>query len=574
MQGTIEEGVLPGLLREIYVGRKSGTLQFLRGGERYSLRFARGTMVNVNTNVTEGRLGEVLEKHGLVSAHDLARAASLVVREKMRLGQALIKLGVLEASRLEDVIALHVHDNLARVFTWNEGTYEFVEEEVSEEESGLTLKLSTGELILEAVSATSDPDVVRYALGDIDRVLQHSPDPLLRFQKITLSPTDGFVLSRVDGTTSAREIITLIPLPADETRKSLLGLLCTGILEYGEKKARATAPPPRPGPSPATPPPVSAVPPSPAPPLSPPPAASPPPAPAPEPAPEPAPAPAPAPAQNPPPAPSASSPAAPLSSPAAAAPSAESGGSRRTEIQDAFATMKTKNFFELMGIEVTATEAQVKEAYFRLAKRFHPDVHHVESLGDLRDQLEALFIQLGEAYETLKNPKTREAYEARLQAGPPGPEPPPDPDAIARYAEDEIRQAEKLLEKEKYWDAIQLLDTAIPRAKNPKLIARGHIAMAKAKLKNPKWVKDAENTLKELVRIDPKHVEAHFLLGSIYKTGGLKARSESMFRKVLELQPDHEGALSEIGPLPVESPNPEGGSTGGGLIKKLFKRGR
>ncbi len=246
--------------------------------------------------------------------------------------------------------------------------------------------------------------------------------------------------------------------------------------------------------------------------------------------------------------------------------------------------MKQKNFFELMGIERTATETQVKEAYFRLAKRFHPDVHHGESLGDLRDQLEALFIRLGDAYETLKNSRTREAYESRLPRdtggrvlpGPPEPEPPaapPDPEALAKQAEDDIRRAEKLIEKEKYWDAIQLLDPALPHARNPKLVARGHIAMAKAKVKNPKWVKDAERTLQELLRIDPKHVEAHFMLGMIYKAGGLKARSESMLRKVLELQPDHESAISEMASLAVESPSPEKGTTGGGLIKKLFRKG-
>jgi tetratricopeptide (TPR) repeat protein len=573
MQGTIEEGVVPGLLREIYVGRKSGTLQFLRGTERYSVRFARGTIVNVQTNVTEGRLGELLQKKGLVSAHDLARAANYVVREKMRLGQALIKIGALEESKLEDAIALHVHDSLTKVFTWNEGTYEFVEEDVAEGDSELTLKLSTGELILDAVRAVTDPDVVRYALGDIDRVLQHSPDPLLRFQKITLSPADGFVLSRVDGVTSAREVVQLMPLPAEETQKSLFGLLCTGIVEYGEKRARAA--PARPAAAAAPPPPLPSPPiaPSPAPPAPPPPPAT----------------AAPPAASAPPAAPRAPLPAppAPLPAPAAgtAAPAADSGASRRKEILEAFETMKEKNHFELMGIERTATEVQVKEAYFRLAKRFHPDVHHGESLTDLRDQLEALFIKLGQAYETLKNPKTREAYEARLPRdkatgralpGPPEPEPPPappDPEAIARQAEEDIRKAEKHIEKEKYWDAIQLLDTAIPLAKNPKLIARGHIAMAKAKLKNPKWVKEAENTLKELLRLDPKHVEAHFMLGSIYKAGGLKARSESMFRKVLELQPDHEGATSEMSSIPAESPSPDGGASEGGLFKKFFKKG-
>jgi tetratricopeptide (TPR) repeat protein len=565
MQGTIEEGVVPGLLREIYVGRKSGTLVFLRGKERFSIRFARGTIINVQTNVVEGRLGELLEKKGLVSAHDLARAADSVVREKMRLGQVLIKMGALNESQLEDAIALHVHDSLARVFTWNEGTYDFVEEEVEEGEAELTLKLSTGELILEAVRALSDPDVVRYSLGDIDRVLQHSSDPLLRFQKLTLSPADGFVLSRVDGVTSGREIIQLMPLPAEETQKSLFGLLCTGIVEFGEKKEKPKAAS-RPVPVSA---PTAPVPPAPA---AAPPAAPPPPAAAP---------PSPPPAAPPPP-PVASAAPAPAA-PAAPTPAADSGSSRRKEILEAFESMKQKNHFELMGIERSATEAQVKEAYFRLAKRFHPDVHHGESLSDLRDHLEALFIKLGEAYETLKNPKSREAYEARLPRdqtgralpGPPAPEPPPpppDPEVLARQAEDDIRKAEKLIEKEKYWDAIQLLDTAVALAKNPKLVARGHIAMAKAKLKNPKWVKEAENTLKELLRIDPKHVEAHFMLGSIYKAGGLKARSESMFRKVLELQPDHEGAVAEMANVPSEPQEPEGGGEGG-LFRKFFKKG-
>ena len=39
----------------------------------------------------------------------------------------------------------------------------------------------------------------------MDRILSLSTDPLLRFQAITLTPSDGYVLSRIDGTLSARE---------------------------------------------------------------------------------------------------------------------------------------------------------------------------------------------------------------------------------------------------------------------------------------------------------------------------------------------------------------------------------
>jgi curved DNA-binding protein CbpA len=88
-------------------------------------------------------------------------------------------------------------------------------------------------------------------------------------------------------------------------------------------------------------------------------------------------------------------------------------GSRRQE-SPGLAALKTRTHFEVLGIERGATEQQVKEAYFRLARRFHPDSHHDATLADLVDQLEAVFIRLGEAYEVLKTPRLRADYEERL----------------------------------------------------------------------------------------------------------------------------------------------------------------
>ncbi len=277
MNGDLAEGVVPDLLREIYVGRRSGTLHLVRGQERQSLRFRHGHIVNAHTNVLEERLGEMLVRRGLLSEADLARATEVVVRDGRRLGEVLAEMGLIDASGLEDAVALHVHEMLARVFAWPDGTYAFEEEPEGEPGGELTLKLSTGELILEAVQAVRDPDVVRYALGDMDRVLVLSGDPLLRFQKLTLSPADGFVLSRVDGVTSAREVVQMIPLPAEQTQRSLLGLLSTGVVEYaGVRRPRDASAPAHPAPEP--PPSRRAAPPS-APPAPPPVAPAPPPGP-------------------------------------------------------------------------------------------------------------------------------------------------------------------------------------------------------------------------------------------------------------------------------------------------------
>ena len=457
MKGQLSEGVLPGILRDLYVGRKTGILRCTQGDERRNVRFRRGHIVNVDTNVQGKQLGEVIVEQGWIQADDLTRATETVKATGKRLGEVLIEMGVLTSDKLEDALALHVQHIVARVFTWTEGHYEFEEEPDIPGE--ITLKLSTGELILEAVRQVGDPDVIRYALGDLDRVLALSSDPLLRFQKLVLSPTDGFVLSRVDGTLSAREVMQTIPLPVEETQKSLFGLLCTGLIEYSQGAPRKTRPQ---APGPARP--VgTAVPPRPAgaptadPPPGPPPPASPPRAEA-----------RPAPAAAPPPVAAPPAPAVPATSPAM--------DSRRQEIADAFSGLKTRTYFEMLGIERSATEQQVKEAYFRLAKRFHPDAHHDSTLSDLVDQLEAVFIRLGEAYETLKNPRSRADYEERLgrqrprgegpaaaSAGPESAVQAPDLEAERKEAEDAVRKAGWYFEKEKFFDAIQLLEPAIEK---------------------------------------------------------------------------------------------------------------
>ena len=589
--GEIAEGVLPELLRTMYVGRLSGMLHLVRGGEEQSLRFRGGHIVNAHTNIVEDRLGEMLVRRRLLSEADLARATEVVVREKRRLGEVLAELGLLDANGLEDAIALHVHEMLARLFAWPDGLYVFKDETEAPSAGEVTLKLSTGELILEAVRAVRDPDVVRYALGDLDRVLALSSDPLLRFQKLTLSPTDGFVLSRIDGVASAREILQMIPLPVEETQKSLFGLLSTGVIEYapGQRRKRdsaAPAPPAREAQAAA-----SEAPPVPH-------AEAPPP-----PMPPPHPSPAPAAAAR---VPAAAPP--PAAEPAAAAvPLDQKAEERRREIMEAWEGLETRNHFEVLGLARAVGETEVKEAYFRLAKRFHPDVHHGASLGDLRDKLEAVFIRLGQAYDTLRDPKRRGEYEERLGrfkarpaqlppqaqvAGPaaaPEPPPPRDPEEDARLADESLRKAAKLMEQAKAleqekpdepehqrltYDAIQLLEPILetlqgkPRLRAQLLLARGYS-------KNPKWAKRAEELLLNSARENPQAAEPWALLGGIYAARGLRTRALSMYKKALEVKPDHEEAFKWLAENAGPEPEPPGdeGAGGGGLLGRLFRKG-
>ena len=66
--------------------------------------------------------------------------------------------------------------------------------------------------------------------------------------------------------------------------------------------------------------------------------------------------------------------------------------------------MKYKDYYEVMGVSRDASQDDIKKAYRKLARKYHPDV------SDAADS-EEKFKELGEAYEVLKDPEKRAAYD-------------------------------------------------------------------------------------------------------------------------------------------------------------------
>jgi hypothetical protein len=206
-----------------------------------------------------------------------------------------------------------------------------------------------------------------------------------------------FVLSRVDGSSSARGVMALVPLPAEDVERSLFSLLCTGIVDY-----RPEATPPSRAAARTT---VHRVPP-------------------------------PAPVFTPPPGRAVTRPAPVLKAApqAASTPSAPAIGSTpgagenrerptrvarsaqeiRSLVLETHARLK-RDHFEVMGLERTATEAEVSEAYGGFARILHPDACQGLALDDLREKREAVFIRLSEAYEVLRDAASRAAYERAFE---------------------------------------------------------------------------------------------------------------------------------------------------------------
>lgn len=66
--------------------------------------------------------------------------------------------------------------------------------------------------------------------------------------------------------------------------------------------------------------------------------------------------------------------------------------------------MKYKDYYEILGVPRSASEEEIKSAYRKLARKYHPDV---SKEGDA----EARFKEIGEAYQVLKDSEKRAAYD-------------------------------------------------------------------------------------------------------------------------------------------------------------------
>lgn len=88
--------------------------------------------------------------------------------------------------------------------------------------------------------------------------------------------------------------------------------------------------------------------------------------------------------------------------------------------------MEFKDYYGILGVEPSAGDAELKTAYRRLARKFHPDVSKEAGAEDK-------FKGVNEAYEALRDPAKRKAYD-QLRAGGyrPGDEVRPPPGGFGR----------------------------------------------------------------------------------------------------------------------------------------------
>jgi curved DNA-binding protein CbpA len=604
MRGSLAQRCPADILSEVQRRRMSGVLSLERDRICRQLFVDTGVFVlfAASNHPQESLTSLVLARAG--SDETTLRQALETKQADELLGTTLVRLGLISRAALLEFTQDHIRRVARAGFAMNDGTWHFDEGALPFREQ-LDGGLRTAEMILEWTRGVGDPEWIRRRIGALENRIQRERRPPDGYQGIRLDAAEGYLMSRVDGAATIREICMVSPMGDERTLAAILGLALAGILEMPEGALELPSPgiaAPEPEPSSilttgrlkVIPFPVRPAPPTPRPPA---PAAaasgtgSTGPATGPPPAARTAPHSA---AGTKPAAPSAAPPiAAPGAKPQAAAAKGTATAGRRpgaaakpgaakpaaavrkpppapppvpqmsdaeleAEMLQRYQGLHNQDLYQVLGVSAGAGTDEVRRAYYALARKFHPDKFRKE---EIKAKAEKAFARITEAYSTLVNADLRQKYneEAAAHAGNRRDDRPADTTELARQ---NFRHGREHLEHGRLAEALSSLQNACDQ--DPTRSEYFEL-LGTIEARNPRLRKQAEENLQKAIELSPTSANAYAVLGSLYERAGTADRAREMYRRALQWDPENALARKALEGEPVAKK--------GGLFG-LFKGGK
>jgi len=413
-------------------------------------------------------------------------------------------------------------------------------------------RIGLPELLVNYFDRWLSPRTVRALLPDLDQVYRLAGDYLQRSRTMPLTPRQGFVLSRLHDGQTLRELTNLGGISEEQVLRAILTFWFFELLQV------AVAIPGQGGPSPAATPPTRPG----------------------------APAPRPAPAPPAGPRPAASAP--PATSKPPAQPAEGAGGPVQvpaqllSEIEDLAIQVQQANFYQILDVDYHAETSEIRHRFMELTKQYHPDKFQQYNNPELSAKADTIFAKITEAYEILKEPTLRSAYNERTgldkapllprgtsapppapsggggkpePGGPPaagaGPSEPKKPHQKVHAFEDNQTKAQQhfvhgkeFFKNSKFFDAMEHFREAVRLMPE---VAEYHYFLGRTLSMNPQRIREAEERLLKAGEMKPDRVEFHLELARFYLRGNLGLRSQKSYQKVFEMDPKNAEARQALG---------------------------
>jgi tetratricopeptide (TPR) repeat protein len=210
--------------------------------------------------------------------------------------------------------------------------------------------------------------------------------------------------------------------------------------------------------------------------------------------------------------------------------------------------------YELLGTTDGAQDSDLRRAVHARARVFHPDNVVRATLGDAAEALEALFTRVRGADKAFASSASRQEYDRSLNRGTmsaPVTFGQPTPEIQRQVAKANFQRARTLVDMEDYYPAYEMLRQAVEfDPDRPEYWT----LLAKVQGRNPKWVRQATETLRRAAARLPECVEVWLALADACAKERNETERIKALKEVLKLEPGNRKATKSLAEIAATKP--------------------
>ncbi len=228
-KGTLSGRILPFLLRDLYLAKQTGMLSISHQSVRKFLFFEEGAITYVQSSISDEQLGILMLRGGVYSDEKYEQISTLV-REGGWKNPRILELNLIKQNTIDWWMRTLIREVLLSMFEWDSGDYHFMFDK-RPPVTCPTTTMDTLKLILACIRRIKSIDAMQMWLGSVDLVPVIDSEMMTRgFSDLNLTPQEGYFLSRIDGSLSFRQIITLAGPQKVDMLRFLVSASLTGLI--------------------------------------------------------------------------------------------------------------------------------------------------------------------------------------------------------------------------------------------------------------------------------------------------------------------------------------------------------